>query len=241
MNSGGGFQTVLMAPTLSRMLQIQPGERVLDIGCGNGIFSRHLARLGAEVVAADFSSKLIEFAKAHPDEVSGSISYQVADATDEAQLLALAGPDMQPFDAIVCNNAMMDMPAIEPLYRAVRKLLRPGGRFVFTIMHPCFNGQAVSLQAELINYADEPVFSIKVSGYLSAEVIKGKAITDQPLLQYYWHRPLHQLLNPAFEAGLVMDRLEEPPYRIDNASKNTLNWANFDMPPLLFVRLRPAK
>src|SRR5947208_1421431 len=57
---GGGLQTKLMAPIVASMLDIQPGERVLDIACGNGVFSRHLAELGAYVVAADFSPRLIE-------------------------------------------------------------------------------------------------------------------------------------------------------------------------------------
>src|SRR3954454_13948311 len=60
---GGGFQSILIAPTVEKMLDIQAGENVLDIACGNGIFSRRLAGLGASVVASDFSAKLIELAK----------------------------------------------------------------------------------------------------------------------------------------------------------------------------------
>jgi 2-polyprenyl-3-methyl-5-hydroxy-6-metoxy-1,4-benzoquinol methylase len=239
MGSGGGFQTVLIEPTASRMLAIQPGERVLEVACGNGIFTRHLAKLGAQVVAADFSPRLIELAKGRTTENLDLISYHVADATSEAALLALAGPEGHPFDAAVCNNAIMDMPAIEPLFRAVARLLKPQGRFVFTVMHPCFNGQSIAFQAELADYATEIRYSIKVSRYLSSEVTRGLAINEQPLQQYYWHRPLHELLNAAFEAGLVMDRLEEPPYRPTTPPTGSLGWAYYDMPPLLFVRLRP--
>ena len=238
---GGGFQTVLIEPTVSRMLAIQPGERVLDIACGNGIYSRYLAGLGAYVVASDFSPRLIEYARSRTTEHADRISYHVADATDEGQLLALAGEDGQPFDAAVCNMALMDIPAIEPLYRAVTKMLRPGGRFVFSVMHPCFNGFEVALQSELTGYSAEPTFSIKIGRYLSAEVSKGLAIANQPLHQYYWHRPLHELLNAAFGSGLVMDRLEEPPYRPENSNPSVYGWANYDVPPVLFVRLRPQK
>src|SRR5689334_23277527 len=58
--AGGGWQTILIAPTVERLLRLQPGESVLDIACGNGQFSRRLAELGASVVASDFSPKLIE-------------------------------------------------------------------------------------------------------------------------------------------------------------------------------------
>ena len=236
---GGGFQSILIAPTVEKMLDIQAGEKVLDIACGNGIFSRRLAELGASVIASDFSPKLIELAKQRATEHDGTVEYHVVDATDEAQLLALAGESGQRFDAAVCNNALMDMPEIEPLFRAVAKLLKPNGRFVFSIMHPCFNGLAMSMLAELPDYAQEPSYSIKVSRYLSAEVTKGLAISEQPVQQYYWHRPLHQLFNSAFASGLVMDRLEEPAIREEIRGKSAFNWANYDMPPLLFARLRP--
>jgi 2-polyprenyl-3-methyl-5-hydroxy-6-metoxy-1,4-benzoquinol methylase len=238
--SGGGWQSILIAPTVERMLNIQPGENVLDIACGNGQFTRRLADLGASIVASDFSPRLIELARQRTTEHIDCITYHIVDATDEAQLLALAGPEKPRFDAAVCNNALMDMPAIEPIFRAVRQLLRPGGRFVFSIMHPCFNGLSMSMQPELADYAAEPTYSIKVSRYLSADVTKGLAITEQPLQQYYWHRPLHVLLNSAFSNGLVMDRLEEPAITRETPSKNACDWANYDMPPLLFVRLRPA-
>ncbi|MCA0455335.1 MAG: class I SAM-dependent methyltransferase [Chloroflexi bacterium] len=238
--SGGGWQTTLIAPTVERMLGIQAGERVLDVACGNGQFSRRLLELGASVIASDFSPKLIELAKGRTTDHADRITYHVADATDEAALLALAG-EGERFDAVVCNNAIMDMPAIEPLFRAVAKLLKPEGRFVFTVMHPCFNGLAITMQPELPDYASTPTYSIKVSRYLSAERTMGLAISSQPRKQFYWHRPLHILLNSAFASGLVMDRIEEPSLKTDAPAKSAFDWANYDMPPLLFVRLRPAR
>lgn len=237
---GGGWQSTIIAPMVEKMLNIQTGERVLDIACGNGIFSRRLAELGAYVVAADFSPKLIDFAKRRTTQHIDRITYHVADATDINQLLALGGQDRQIFDAAVCNNAIMDMPAIAPLFRAVAQLLKPNGRFVFSVMHPCFNGQSMSMQVELPDYDEKPTYAIKVSAYLSAEATKGLAIREQPLQQYYWHRPLHLLLNSAFENGLVMDRIEEPKITAETSPTDAFAWAHYDMPPLLFVRLRPT-
>jgi 2-polyprenyl-3-methyl-5-hydroxy-6-metoxy-1,4-benzoquinol methylase len=239
MSSGGGFQSILIAPTVEKMLDIQPGETVLDIACGNGIFSRRLAELGATVVASDFSPKLIERARQRTTEQADRIAYHVVDATNEAELMALGAE--QQFDAAVCNNAIMDMPAIEPLFRAVAKLLKPNGRFVFSVMHPCFNGLSISKNTRLPDYAQETTYAIEVSRYLSWEVSKGLAISEQPLEQYYWHRPLHVLLNSAFVSGLVMDRLEEPAFTAPQPPTNPSSWANYDMPPLLFARLRPAR
>ncbi len=227
------WQTTFIAPMVEKMLETRSGETVLDVACGNGAFSRRLTELGATVIASDFSAELIRLAKQQP---AAGIQYHVADATSEAELGALG--DAGQFDAAVCNMAIMDMPAIAPLYRSVYRLLKPGGRFVFTVMHPCFNGQAITMMAERPDYAVETVFSIKVSEYSTGRLTKGLAIAEQPEPQFYWHRPLESLLNPAFEAGFLMDRFEEPRQFADPLSPGSFDWGKYDMPPLLFVRLR---
>lgn len=60
MGEGNLFQRVLVGPTTERMLELKPGELVLEIACGNGVFARRLAQLGAQVIATDFSEKLLE-------------------------------------------------------------------------------------------------------------------------------------------------------------------------------------
>lgn len=234
MAAGSSWQTMLIAPAVERLLALKPGETVLDMACGNGIFSRRMAELGTYVVASDFSPKLIELARARTTEHADRIEYHVADATCEGQLLALGE---RRFDAAVCNMALMDMPVIEPLYRALSRMLKPNAPFVFSVMHPCFNGNRVTMLIERSDYDNEATYAIKVSNYLNPGVTKGLAISEQPVEQYYWHRPLNVLLNAAFSAGFVMDALEEPPFIRDTAPNNCFDWANFDMPPVLFVRM----
>src|SRR5919112_274011 len=60
MGEGNAFQRVLIGPATERLLEVLPGETVLDVACGNGVFSRRLAELGARVVAVDFSEKFVE-------------------------------------------------------------------------------------------------------------------------------------------------------------------------------------
>lgn len=229
------WQKVLIAPMSERLLGLQPGETVLDIACGNGIFSRRMAELGAYVVAADFSPRLVELARSRSMEHAGRIEYHVADATDEAQLLALGE---RRFDAAVCNMALMDMPAIEPLYRAVSRMLKPGGRFVFSVSHPCFNTTSTTMTAERDTETGEVIYPIRVASYLTTRQAMGVALREQPAKQYYWDRPLSVLLGAAFAAGLVLDALEEPPFRRDTPTVERLDWSNYDMPPVLFARLR---
>ncbi|HEX8220245.1 MAG TPA: class I SAM-dependent methyltransferase [Chloroflexia bacterium] len=234
MAAGRGWQKVFIGPVVERLLELRPGDTALDIACGNGIFSRRMAELGAYVVACDFSPRLVELARSRTTEHADRIEYHVADATDEAQLVAMGEGR---FDAAVCSMALMDMPAIEPLYRAVSRMLKPGGRFVLSVSHPCFNTGYTNRLAEEDNSTGEVTHSIKVSSYLSVRTSMGVALRDQPAKQYYWDRPISVLLGAAFAAGLVLDALEEPPFKRDTPAADRLDWANFDMPPVLFARL----
>ena len=136
MGDGTAFQRVLVGPASERLLHVQPGDVVLDSVCRNGVFSRRLAALGAHVIAADFSPTFLERAHARTTEHADRIEYVLADVTDETQLLALG---VQRFDAVACNMALQDIATIEPLLHAVGHLLKPGGRFVFSMPHPEFN------------------------------------------------------------------------------------------------------
>src|SRR5260370_33389077 len=123
MGEGNLFQRVLIGPASERLLRVRPGHTILDVACGNGVFSRRLAILGARVVATDFSARFLERARARTTEQVERIEYRLVDATDEQQLLALGEAQ---FDAAVCNMALMDMVTIKPLLAALPRLRKPG-------------------------------------------------------------------------------------------------------------------
>lgn len=89
MGDGNDFQRILTGPASERLLNLQAGETVLEIACGNGVFSRRMAQLGVHVVATDFSEQLLERARAHTTEYADRIEYRLLDATREDQIVAL--------------------------------------------------------------------------------------------------------------------------------------------------------
>lgn len=243
MGEGNVFHRELVSPAARRLLAIEPGERVLDIACGNGQFSRELAGLGATVVAADISPTFVERARARtaelPPEVAGRVTYQVADATDEEELVALG--DGEQFDAVVSNMALMDIPDIDPLFRAVARVLRPGGRFVATLQHPCFNsnGLRFSLEEDQTEHDLVVTKAAKIVQYLHLPPGRGTGIVGQPEKHWYFHRPLHVLSASAFAAELAIDGLEEPAFTDESLARTPFDWANFpEIPPVLAVRFR---
>ena len=127
-DEGNDFHKYLVRPAIEKLLQIKSGQNILDVGCGNGLTTRRLASLGVKIVGIDFASEMINNARKRTTINQELIEYQVLDATDESALLKL-GENY--FDAAVSAMTLMDMAEIEPLFRALTKLIRPGGCFIF--------------------------------------------------------------------------------------------------------------
>jgi len=236
-DTGNDFVNLLLWPVIQPLLRIQPGQKTLDIACGNGLFSRRLAALGAEVDALDFSSELIKRAKARK---SDGISYRVMDATDASALLTLG---ISQYDSALCNIALFDIADIGPIFRALPKLLKPNGCFVFSLTHPAFNNASSVHVAESWDDAGTRVqYSVKISRYITPYQSAGVALKNQPKPQLYFERPLQYYLKMGFENGFVLDGFEERAFPPDHLQNDPLEWGgNFsEIPPVLVARMRLA-
>jgi ubiquinone/menaquinone biosynthesis C-methylase UbiE len=233
MRGGKTWQPHLIQPAVERLLRLEPGERVLEIACGTGAFSRRMSELGGQVLATDFSEAMLERARAY----AGDVEYRSVDATLEDELLALADP--RSFDAVVCNMAIMDMEAIEPMVVAAARLLKPSGRFVFSTLHPAFNSGDARPTVEIdVEGSTTEVYSVKVSSYGRSATSKGIAIPGQPVEQWYFHRPLWMILDPFFRHGFALDGLEEPLVGLDHGKPGTPAHVFTQIPGVLIARMR---
>jgi 2-polyprenyl-3-methyl-5-hydroxy-6-metoxy-1,4-benzoquinol methylase len=238
MGDGNDFFQLLIWPAVERLLELPAGGPILDVACGNGLTSRRLAALRESVIGIDFSERMIEIARRRGGD--REIDYRVVDATDRAALLALGE---ESFARVLCNMALMDMADVEPLMSAVARLLRPGGAFVFSVLHPCFNNPAAVQMAELEERGGSFVttYSVKISRYRTPYIQTGAAMHGQPEPHPYFHRSLADLLAPGLGAGLVLDALEERAFPPDYAGGSTpLSWSGRfgEIPPILVARLR---
>ncbi|MGK9166782.1 methyltransferase domain-containing protein [Inquilinus limosus] len=109
------FVADLGQPVLE-LLAPKPGERILDLGCGDGALTAKLAAAGAEVVGADSSAELVAAARAL------GLDARIADG----QALPFAAE----FDAVFSNAALHWMRDADAVIAGVRRALKPGGRFV---------------------------------------------------------------------------------------------------------------
>jgi len=240
-DEGNDFFNLLCWPVLASFLDPQPGRHYLDIACGNGLTSRRLAALGVEVTAFDFSSNLIELAKARSTKYQSLITYHVLDATDESSLISLGEKQ---FDAALSNMALFDIPEIEPLFHALPKLLKPNGVFVFSLMHPAFNNPSATLLAE--EWDDGQIrerYAVRVPRYINQFQSQGLALRSQPKPQLYFHRPIKDYMNIAFQNGFVLDGFDERAFPPEQPQSAPLGWGGkfSEIPPVLIARMRLMK
>jgi SAM-dependent methyltransferase len=111
----GRFVQELAGPVFA-MLAPKPGERILDLGCGDGVLTAEIAARGATVVGVDASAAQIEAARGRGIDAR-VVAGERLDFDDE-------------FDAVFSNAALHWMHDADAVIAGVRRALRPGGRFV---------------------------------------------------------------------------------------------------------------
>jgi 2-polyprenyl-3-methyl-5-hydroxy-6-metoxy-1,4-benzoquinol methylase len=237
-DEGNDFFNLLCWPAITRLLNAQPNQHILDIACGNGLTTRRLAEIGATVTAFDFSANLINFAKSRLAQYESQITLHVMDATDETALISLGE---RKFDSALSNMALFDIADLEPLFRTMPKLLKPNGVFVFAITHPALNNASAAHVAEEVdeNGVIKNIYSVKISRYMTPYHQRGLALYSQPKPQVYFERPLQYYLNLGFENGLVLDGFEERALPPETPQK-FLEWGGkfSEIPPVLVGRFR---
>lgn len=228
------FVGVLIWPVVRRLLPPLDGLRIIDIGCGNGLYARKLASEGARVHAIDYSARMIEHARAATH--GQAIEFEVLDASAPRDLDRLPTGG---FDVAVSTMVLMDMVDIGPLLGSLPRILVRGGSFVFATAHPCFN----SPHARPEN-PDGPEAArratVRVAKYRTPSRSHDMALRGQPVKTLFFHRPISDLLRPAFSAGLVLDALEESCFPANHESGRPESWGGrfHEFPPVLIGRLR---
>lgn len=238
MGEGNDFVDVLIWPVVQRLLPPVNGLRVIDIGCGNGLYSRKLASEGAHVHAIDYSHRMIEHARSASR--GQAIEYEVLDASNSNELNRL--PTSR-FDVAVSTMVLMDMVDVPPLLAALPRILGPGGSFVFATAHPCFNSPHAKLQDWSRNDEVAGPPTVRVDAYRTPSRSYDMAMRGQPVNTLFFHRPIADLLRPAFSAGLVLDALEEPcfPANHENTRPNSWGGRFHEFPAVLVGRLRNVR
>jgi len=124
-----------LSQAMVNLAQIEPGMRVLDLGCGTGVTTQHvLQSLGGtgHVYALDISAPMLNIAREQVQ--SSQVTFLHGDAADAANLLI----DQPPVDRIVCNSVFWQFRHKPDVMSALQQVLAPNGLFIFNAPEPYF-------------------------------------------------------------------------------------------------------
>lgn len=183
----------------SEPLALLPGDlrglRILDLACGYGTASRHLARREARVTGIDISARLLSRARELEAQEPLGIWYLQADAASTDWW------DGVPYDGVLCNMALMDIDDLDGTISTVAAVLAPGGWFTCSVFHPCYPGGPEGSWSGLPSWSPEGGYACEGRWSTGGEGVRGRAGVV--------HRRLSTYLNAILNAGLVLEELAE--------------------------------
>ena len=124
--------------TIERLLGDVAGKRILDVGCGTGLFPMRIAGKGARVIGFDRSARNIAEADKAASATAHDIKYFHATQVEFLERL----PEVGPFDAATSNMVLQYAESLQDLtdfFGCAGRYLRPGGRFISVVFNPSFS------------------------------------------------------------------------------------------------------
>jgi len=200
-DTGAWHQKYDIDPVIFKIIGKLHKKKILEVGCGNGYFSRLLARKGAMVTAIDISKKLLEFAITKEKEKPLGIRYLVRDAAD------LYGIKSKYFDLAIANMSLMDIKDAQGTIKAVSHILKNNGQFIFSITHPVFHDN-FHQQWTIIKENNKKYFARVVSRYLISAAEK-YILWASGVKATHYHRSLETYFEYLRNANFVISRIRE--------------------------------
>ena len=181
-------------PVIFKLLGNVENNEILDLGCGQGYFSRLLEKQGAIVTGIDLSEDLIKIANQRNQEQDLRIKYFVSNAADLKVL------ENNKFDIIVSNMAFMDIENIEKTIEECSRVLKNNGYIVFSLVNPIFG---ISERTE-----DDNGYFLKLMKYKTNSTITNENRGFNFKTTHY-HRPVGYYINILANNSFCITNYEE--------------------------------
>ncbi len=193
------LRTLLFEQSIKQLLPNLAGLKILDAGCGDGYFTELLTNKGADVLGIEGSEKMIHIAKnKHKD-----LEFQTAD------LLQKLSFENNSFEVIFANMVLMHLSDIKMFVSECKRILKPSGKFIFSILHPAFNVPTMNLYKSLLDKLLGRTPSGLARTYFSKNLDRRFESTIGHNLTHY-HRTLEEYSQILKTAGFFIEEILEP-------------------------------
>lgn len=206
--SADSYQRQVLLPNIVRLVAPEKGMTIIDVGCGQGYFSRAFAAAGAKVIGCDISPELIGLARNHSDKNSNkglSIEYHIAPSND----LSFLGNDSA--DVVTVILALQNIEDMAGTLSECSRALKKGGRLLIVLNHPAFR----VLKNSSWEWDDAASKQFRrIDSYMSdsqnkIDMTPGEKSAAKKRFTFSFHRPLQSYFKAFNKAGLAVSRLEE--------------------------------
>jgi ubiquinone/menaquinone biosynthesis C-methylase UbiE len=224
------YRNHFLMPRMLALLGDVRGKKILDLGCGEGGYSRELAKRGAEVKAVDGSARLIDVAA----QRAAQENLEIATFCANANALPMIADES--LDVVMAAMSLMDVEDYGGAIAEAARVLKAGGELVMSISHPCFTGTVAEWQRDA-NDRSRLLF-FKVDRYFERKAWED-LITDRftaPVVRR--HRILEDYMREPLARGLRLVEFIEPEPTEAELSKSPRFAKIARIPYFLFMRWR---
>ncbi|MER2008520.1 MAG: class I SAM-dependent methyltransferase [Psychrobacillus sp.] len=220
---GDPHKEVYLNPTLFSLMGNLNNKKVLDAGCGEGYLSRLMEKAGAAVTAIDYSSKMIEIAKSR---TTSELNIEFKQSNCENLHFIMEGT----YDVVVSNMVIQDLEGYQQAFNEIYRVLREGGIFIFSILHPCFQTPESGWEKG----DDGKKLYWKVDNYFYEGAYEQRGM-DQVI---FYHRTLTSYVKAICEAGFLIEEIVEPTPSEEMLKKYPTFREDFRSPDFIVFRLK---
>ena len=213
----------IMPNTLQAMGEVR-GKHILDLGCGEGGYSRALAEKGATVTAVDCSEASLAYIADRAVKEGANIRTLLRNASE------LSGIQNAEYDVVLCSMMLMDVEDLEGTLREIHRVLKSKGKVFISILHPCYKPK----ESQWI--MEEEGITVTVKDYFKptewVDNIKG---IDETVI--YRHRTLSDYIKAFNRNGFLLTDMNEPvPTKEQMMQSPRIEWLS-KIPMYLFMEL----
>lgn len=191
--TGDQSQQLIINPIVEEFLGDLKGKVILDAGCGNGYWSRRMAKTAERVVGVDFTPELIEHAKRRG--VPNNVQFLLGNLARTTFL-------DNSFDTVLLNMVVLDLEDLSSVIHEIGRVTKDSGYVVVSTTHPCFENPP---HTQSVRDVQGNKVGRTISHYFQTGLVE-----DQSNHYQHYHHTVSEYLNVFAENHLFVERMVEP-------------------------------